>query len=357
LTQTQRVALHALGITNDDILKLKLTSEDADKLLRTLTREEVQKLLNGGRAAEPDRDAPSLPPEQPEPASGSAPKPAATLEPDRDQLEIFVPGMFRHCGKDGVVSLRAFFEDGGSKAFRITDISLKGGLPFLIEAAEDHARRAATNPKPVVVCPPIAVFAPTGRAREQDLLEAPVFSVELDQNPRAALATLERLLGPATFVVRSGGQWANPQTGEAEDKLHAHWRLKEPARGADIAKLKRLRKLATALVGGDPSNVPACHPIRWPGSWHRKARPRLCEILSTDHLDNEIDLDTALTILQKAAANTPRPKSGDSKAAEAAERFEPASRFAHLDPDEGVGEGIDEPLDLSEAVGEIISGT
>src|SRR5262249_34581571 len=162
------------------------------------------------------------------------------LEPNRDQLEIFIEGMFRHCGKDGVVSLRAFFENGDKSAFRITSISLKGGLRFLMGAAEDDARRAANDPREVVFCPPIAIFQPTGKAREEDLLEAPVLSVELDQNPRAASLVLEGLLGPATLVVRSGGTWTNPVTGKVEDKLHAHWRLQKPARGPDnIAKLKR----------------------------------------------------------------------------------------------------------------------
>src|SRR5262245_19437238 len=112
---------------------------------------------------------------------------------------------------------------------------------------------------------------------------------------------LEHLLGPATLIVRSGGIWTNPATGEQEDKLHAHWRLKTPARGKDdLTKLKRARELSTALVGGDPTNVPVCHPIRWPGSWHKKSAPRLCEIVSTD-LDREIYLDTALVALEKAA--------------------------------------------------------
>jgi Protein of unknown function (DUF3987)/Primase C terminal 2 (PriCT-2) len=358
LTQEQRAALHAVGLNDHDIDILKIRPEEVPKIVRELTREQPQKKTNGGGITlEPDCDAPSLPPEQLPPAaepqrkrdgggsplapdraapkaSEAKPDSGGRLEPDRDQLEIFIEAVFRYCSKEGVVSLRAFFEDGGSKPFRITNISLKGGLKFLIEAAVDDAYRAANNPKPVVFCPPIAVFAPTGRAREQDLLEAPVFSVELDQNPSAALATLERLLGPATLVVRSGGVWVNPATGEGEDKLHGHWRLKQPARGENIIKLKQLRKLATALVGGDPSNVPACHPIRWPGSWHRKGTPRLCEIISTtDHLDNEIDLDAALAILQKAAGDGPRPESGDG--------FNVASKLSYLDPDEGyLGEGI-----------------
>ena len=174
-----------------------------------------------------------------------------SLEPDRNQLEIFVEALFRHCSGDGIVSLRTFFEDGDENdpPYRITAIPLKGGLNFLIDAALDDARRAAQHPRPAVFCPPICAFSSTTHAREEDLLEGPVISVELDENPRAALATLEHLLGFATLVVRSGGTWTNPTTGAVEDKLHAYWRLKEPAQGkAALAKLKRLRRLATDLV-------------------------------------------------------------------------------------------------------------
>src|SRR5262249_23042963 len=188
-----------------------------------------------------------------------------------------------------------------SKSFGIRPVPLKDGLKPLVKAAVKEARRAANNPQPIAFTPPVATFkAEAGwQAREEDLLEGPVLSVELDETPRAALAKLEALLGPATLVVRSGGQWTNPTTGEVEDKLHAYWRLKEPARGEDLHKLKELRRLATTLVGADRSNIPINHPIRWPGSWHRKSSPRLCEIVSsTEQLDNEIDLDVALAALE-----------------------------------------------------------
>src|SRR5262249_38104923 len=58
--------------------------------------------------------------------------------------------------------------------------------------------------------------------------------------------------------------------------------------------------LATRLVGGDPSNKPVCHPIRWPGSWHRKSEPILCHIDEAKP-DNEIDLATALAALIEAS--------------------------------------------------------
>jgi hypothetical protein len=99
--------------------------------------------------------------------------------------------------------------------------------------------------------------------------------------------------------VASGGQWTDPETGEIQDKLHLHWRLTEPTRdAADHARLKEARTLACRLVGADATAAPINHPLRWPGSWHRKAEPRLCRIVSqTEH---EIDLTEALELLQDA---------------------------------------------------------
>jgi hypothetical protein len=229
------------------------------------------------------------------------------LEPDRNQLEIFVEALFRHVSKDkdGWISMRAFYEDDkAAKPARITPTSLAGGLRFVIDVAEDDARRAANEPKATVFCPPIAVFRDKDHAREEDLLAGPALTVECDRNPQQARIQLEQILGPATLVVRSGGQWTDPTTQQVHDKIHLHWRLKSVAKGADLAKLKQARQLATRLVDGDASNVPACHPIRWPGSWHRKGTPRLCEIIE-QHCDNEIDLDVALPKLLKIAPPPP----------------------------------------------------
>jgi hypothetical protein len=268
-----------------------------------------------------------------------------SLEPDRNQLEIFVEALFRHCNGGGVVSLRTFFEDADASdpPARITTTSLKGGLNFLVDAAEDDARRAAQHPRAAVFCPPTCTFTSTAHAREIDLFEGPVLLVELDQNPRAALATLENLLGFATLVVRSGGTWTDPKTGTVEDKLHAYWRLKEPAHDkASLDKLKRLRRLATDLVGGDPSSIPINHPIRWAGSWHRKAAPRLCEIVSpTSQLDNELDLDVALAALEAVAP----PGSGTG-----------AGTGTGTGTQAGTGAGAQASRDWSEDFGKIIRG-
>ncbi len=212
---------------------------------------------------------------------------------------MFCDALLRHVGNDGYFSVRAFVEDDSCKSFRISPTPLKGGLKFLLDVIEDDARRAAQFPKPVVFCPPLCTFAKKDQAREQDILEGVALSVECDAHPQQARQILEGLLGPATVVVKSGGRWSNGN-GIAEDKLHLHWRLARPAQGADIAKLKQARILAARLVHGDPSNAPINHPIRWPGSWHRKAEPRLCTI-ETLNADIEIELDAALALLTKTA--------------------------------------------------------
>jgi hypothetical protein len=224
------------------------------------------------------------------------------LEPDRDQIEIFVNALFRHAAPQGFVSLRAFYEDGGAKPFRITPTALAGGLKFLVDVAEDDARRAANDPQRVVFCPPIATFTNKERAGEKDLAEGLALSVECDQAPTAARGELERLLCPATLVVRSGGTWIG-QNGHSEDKLHLHWRLAKPASGTELAKLKRVRDQAARIVGADTSNVPVCHCIRWPGSWHKKSAPRLCEIIAVDP-DRELKLEVAFQILSVLGARS-----------------------------------------------------
>ena len=223
------------------------------------------------------------------------------LEPDRDQLEIFVNAIFRHA-KNGIVSLRAFYE-GKDQVFRISTVPIPN-LKFLIEVAEDDARRAAQFPEPIVFCPPLATFREKNGAGEDDLAEGLTLSVECDENPEAAREKLKSLLGPATVAVRSGGIWQS--NGTAYDRKHLHWRLAVPARSEEqLAKLKRAREIAAHLVGADPTNAPICHPIRWPGSWHRKAEPRPCEIISDGgDLDHEIDLDDALAKLEPLATTT-----------------------------------------------------
>ena len=97
-------------------------------------------------------------------------------------------------------------------------------------------------------------------------------------------------------MVASGGKWID-EFGLEEDKLHLHWRLDKPTRTPEEHELLRqARVLAARIVGADLSAGPPVHPIRWPGSIHRKSTPRLCRIV--EHSDAEINLIEALAWLE-----------------------------------------------------------
>ena len=132
------------------------------------------------------------------------------LEPDRDQIEIFADALLRHAGKDGYVSLRAFIDNDTNEVFRISPTSLKGGLKFLVNVVEDDARRAAQAPRPVVFCPPLAVFANKDHAREEDILAGVALTVDCDQHPRQAREVLESYLAqrPQSCAAAVSGQTA-----------------------------------------------------------------------------------------------------------------------------------------------------
>jgi hypothetical protein len=217
------------------------------------------------------------------------------LEPDRKQIETFVDALFRYATPGSYVSLRSFTD--ADKPFSITPVRLTEGH-VLIDAACNEAARAANAPQEVVFYPPVATFS--GRdAKRVNVVDGVALSVELDAHPQAARRRLEELLGPATVVVASGGFWVDAATGQSDPKLHMHYRLSRPARGDERELLGKARRLATEIVGGDTSNIPISHPIRWPGSWHRKGEPKLCRIESLN-TDREIELADALEILRKA---------------------------------------------------------
>ena len=228
----------------------------------------------------------------------------ADLTVDRKQIRTFVDAIFQHAGKEGYVARRAFYDNGGNELFGSRDgVRLGGGLKPVVDAAVAAATKAAQHATPVVFCWPLAVFRDSKFATEADVTKGLVLSVDCDKHPTDGCRKLETILGTATAIVASGGDWDDTTTGEIEPKVHLHWRLNGPAATKEARdKLKRARQLATELVGGDHSNDPLCHPIRWPGSWHPKAEPRLCRLTYVNH-DIEIDLDAALAKLEAAVGD------------------------------------------------------
>src|SRR5437868_6349360 len=125
--------------------------------------------------------------------------------------------------------------------------------------------------------------------------------VECDHQPVVSQHALVHVLGTPTIVVKSGGVWIDPETQEEQDKVHLYWRLTQPTREtADHDKLREARELASLIVRSDPTAKPSVHPLRWPGSWHKKGEPRLAQIAGIN-AEIEVDLDNALAMLHDTA--------------------------------------------------------
>ena len=233
------------------------------------------------------------------PQSGAAPEPPGTLIPDRDVLVQFVDAMFRNANARRIRVAFAYSRttagaSGRSKSRRSGSTIIEFDALMLMTASR---RRTGTSRR----CSPRR-SAPSRTAQRQDR-QPPRRRRALGGvrpgSSAAARAKLEALLGAATIVVESGGEWINGETGEIEPKVHLHWRLKKPAATVEeLAMLYEARSLAAKLVGGDASNISIVHPIRWPGSWHRKKTPRLAKIAALSD-DTEIDLEEALDALAR----------------------------------------------------------
>jgi RecA-family ATPase len=218
------------------------------------------------------------------------------LTPDRAAVEKFVSALFRYADPDKFLNVRAFDDLEDRPALFINPVAV--GSANLIDFICNKISEAANQERPYVFCPPICTFKTANGASEGNLAEGVCLSIECDASPNDARAKLTNILGQPTAVVYSGGTWTNPETGEVQDRLHAHWRLKEPVvDAAGFQQLKQARQLAAELVGADYTGVPIVHPLRWPGSWHRKGQPRLVRIEANS--DVEIELRFALERLQE----------------------------------------------------------
>ncbi|MCG5527342.1 MULTISPECIES: DUF3987 domain-containing protein [Halorhodospira] len=223
----------------------------------------------------------------------------ARLKADRDELRRFVQAMLCNA-TEGHISLRAF--DGNDKPAGRWRSPHVGDLGAVAEQAAELAEAVANESDSAVFCPPVATFKTEHGASEGNLCQGVALSVDLDENdPAKGAELLQRALGESTQDVASGGEWIDPATGEIQPKRHLHWRLTEPATTPEEhAELKRLRRLAVALTGGDGSAAPLVHPLRWPGSWHLKGEPRQCRVIGGNP-EREISLQDAAEWLDAAA--------------------------------------------------------
>jgi Protein of unknown function (DUF3987) len=217
------------------------------------------------------------------------------------QLEAFIETIFRYA-RDGYVQFR-MFNDGEEKRtwgwpWQAEQVSDRCGL---LAKAIALASNAALSADRVNFCPPAATFIGPKKATKDDLCEGLTIISECDHRPDAARETLGALLGAPTLIVKSGGTWIDPETELSQDRCHVYWRLATPAvTKADHLRLERANDIVTRIVASDPTAVPSCHPLRWPGSWHKKATPRLVRIAHINP-EREVVLDDVLPMLEDAA--------------------------------------------------------
>ena len=224
-------------------------------------------------------------------------------------ISLFVETLFRHA-EAGYVQLRMFLDGKDHKTWGYPWTAVPvADREFLRDAAIGIASKAALSSKPVNFCPPVAMplYRPCLEKAwaGDDLCEGLVNGRRSECDPPAGRCghrqTLERLLGASTLIVKSGGTWIDPETGIAEDRCHIYWRLATPARTkAEQARLEQANEIVNRIAASDPTAVPSCHPLRWPGSWHKKAEPRLVRIAEIN-LECEVVLDDVLPMLEDTA--------------------------------------------------------
>jgi hypothetical protein len=256
---------------------------------RSMTPDEITTTTAARHAGGPASAVPSVTVA----ASALFPSSSPSLEADAIALDQFVGLLFRYADERTFVSWRAFPDDADKGAPVFIESSIvTDDTRTLARPRPTGRRKAAQFPRPAVFCPPIATFTSAKRARELDLANGLALSVECDAHPQQRARAPRAAPGSGDCRRRLWrGLARSRDPGSAREAASAL-----AARRADVGRrvaraLKRARILATRLVGGDATNIPAVHPIRWPGSWHRKGVPRLARIV-TSAGDRELELTT-----------------------------------------------------------------
>lgn len=203
--------------------------------------------------------------------------------PDVDiaAIALFLDVVFGYC--DGLIPVRGFVDQGQGLDTRPHNIWIPAdtSAPHLLAT---YAAWAAREGCAVYVIP--GTVAEHGQARAEHVQQIQTVVVDLDAGDIAAkLDHLVRHLGAPSLLVESGGR-----TAEGVAKLHAWWRLTEPAEGQDVARVAALRGAIADKVGADPHFRSAHQPIRVPGTVYRKhGAARLVAIRSCNPR-REVDL-------------------------------------------------------------------
>lgn len=203
------------------------------------------------------------------------------VEPDPVQIATFLDVVFGWC--EGQIPVRGFVDMGQGKEGRPHNVWIDADATASGKLAT-FANWASREGAAVYVIP--GTVAGAGQAKAAEVLQMQALVVDLDAGDiPAKLAHLLRHLGQPTLIIESGGR-----TPEGASKLHVWWKMTEPAEGAALASLCRLRGEIALKVGGDTHFRSAHQPIRVAGTvYHKHGNQRLVQI--REHHSVEVDLD------------------------------------------------------------------
>ena len=214
-------------------------------------------------------------------AGQSMPAAVPPMAPDIEQIAAFLDVVFGYC--DGLIPVRGFVDQGQGLDTKPHNI----WVPSDRHAASSlgaYAAWAAREGSAVYVIPGTVVEQ--GQARAEHVLQMQTVVVDLDAGDIVSkLAHLVHHLGAPTLLVESGGR-----TAEGAAKLHAWWRLTEPAEGEDLVRVCALRGEIAEKVGGDLHFRSAHQPIRVPGTVHQKHGVQRLVAIREHHPRIEIEL-------------------------------------------------------------------
>ncbi|MGE4043566.1 MAG: AAA family ATPase [Acetobacteraceae bacterium] len=200
---------------------------------------------------------------------------------DASAIATFLDVVFGYC--EGLIPVRGFVDVGQGIETRPHNIWIPADntAPNLLATYATWAAREGTA---VYVIP--GTVMEQGQARAEHVLQMQAAVVDLDAGDVGAkFAHLVRHLGQPTLLVESGGR-----TAEGAAKLHAWWRLTEPAEGADLARLCALRGEIADKVGADAHFRSAHQPIRVAGTGYRKHGVQRVVAIRDHNPRREIDL-------------------------------------------------------------------
>jgi hypothetical protein len=188
---------------------------------------------------------------------------------------------FSYC--EGLIPVRGFVDQGQGLTIKPHNIWIPADATAP-ELLATYATWAAREGSAVYVIP--GTVAEHGQARAEHVLQMQAMVVDLDTGDIAAkFSHLLQHLGEPTLIVESGGR-----TAEGAAKLHVWWKLTEPAKGAELARLCALRGEIADKVGGDPHFRSAHQPIRVPGTVYRKAGVERIVTIRAHNPERELDL-------------------------------------------------------------------